>query len=94
MDIVHYHVIGAFFNGVFLIALALSIFFQSIERFISLEIIDNPLWVIIVGGVGLVLNILSASVVHSSCTTSYGAAGSLTINIILSQAMDITQLQR
>jgi zinc transporter 1 len=29
--------LGAFFNGVFLLALGLSIFLQSIERFISLQ---------------------------------------------------------
>ena len=56
--------LGAFFNGVFLIALALSILFQSIERFITVEEIDQPLLVIIIGGVGLVLNILSAGVAH------------------------------
>ncbi|TLD08720.1 uncharacterized protein PgNI_06729 [Pyricularia grisea] len=30
-------ILGSFFNGVFLLALGLSIFLQSIERFISLE---------------------------------------------------------
>lgn len=29
--------LGAFFNGVFLLALGISIFLQSIERFISIE---------------------------------------------------------
>jgi len=32
--------LGAFFNGVFLAALGLSIFLQSIERFISFQSID------------------------------------------------------
>ncbi|TDL22723.1 cation efflux protein [Rickenella mellea] len=56
--------IGAFFNGVFLLALALSIFLQSVERFITIEPVKNPLSVIIVGGVGLCLNLLSAFIVH------------------------------
>jgi Co/Zn/Cd efflux system component len=56
--------VGSFFNGVFLIALALSIFLQSIERFISVEPIKDPLSVIIVGAVGLCINLLSAFIVH------------------------------
>ena len=50
--------LGAFFNGVFLIALALSILFQSIEHFITVEDIDQPLLVI------RWLDILSAGVAH------------------------------
>lgn len=33
---------GAFFNGVFLLALALSIFLQSIERFVNVEPVHSP----------------------------------------------------
>ncbi|KAL1633283.1 hypothetical protein SLS58_011149 [Diplodia intermedia] len=56
--------LGAFFNGVFLLALGVSIFLQSIERFISLEHINNPLIVLIVGCVGLTLNIITAAFLH------------------------------
>jgi zinc transporter 1 len=56
--------VGAFFNGVFLLALALSIFLQSMERFINIEFIENPLLMLIVGCVGLSLNLISASIVH------------------------------
>lgn len=35
--------LGAFFNGVFLLALGASIFLQSIERFISLQSRSLPL---------------------------------------------------
>ncbi|KAJ7224164.1 CDF zinc transporter [Mycena pura] len=56
--------VGAFFNGVFLLALALSIFLQSIERFINIEVVNTPLQVLIIGCVGLGLNILSVLVVH------------------------------
>ena len=56
--------IGAFFNGVFLLALALSIFLQSVERFVHVEKITSPKLILIIGCVGLGLNILSAIVVH------------------------------
>lgn len=56
--------IGAFFNGVFLLALALSIFLQSIERFVHVEPVHSPAMILIVGCVGLSLNIISAIVVH------------------------------
>ncbi|KAK6819349.1 cation diffusion facilitator family metal ion transporter [Apiospora arundinis] len=56
--------LGAFFNGVFLLALGVSIFLQSIERFISLTHIENPELMLIMGCVGLTLNILSAVLLH------------------------------
>ncbi|KAJ7224163.1 cation efflux protein [Mycena pura] len=56
--------VGAFFNGVFLLALALSIFLQSIERFINIEPVNTPVQIIIIGSVGLALNIVSVLVVH------------------------------
>ncbi|KAF2729798.1 cation efflux system protein czcD, partial [Polyplosphaeria fusca] len=56
--------LGAFFNGAFLLALGLSIALQSIERFISLQHVENPKIVLIVGSVGLALNIISAAFLH------------------------------
>ncbi|KAK7025226.1 cation efflux protein [Favolaschia claudopus] len=56
--------VGAFFNGVFLLALALSIFLQSIERFINIEPVNDPEQVLIIGAIGLTLNILSVLIVH------------------------------
>ncbi|KAK8127171.1 cation diffusion facilitator family metal ion transporter [Apiospora sp. TS-2023a] len=56
--------LGAFFNGVFLLALGVSIFLQSIERFISLKKMEDPKLVLIMGCVGLALNILSAVLLH------------------------------
>lgn len=56
--------LGAFFNGVFLLALGMSIFLQSIERFISLQHVENPMLVMIMGCVGLTLNIISALFLH------------------------------
>jgi len=56
--------IGAFFNGVFLLALALSIFLQSLERFVHVERIEKPFSVLVIGCIGLTLNIISALVIH------------------------------
>lgn len=56
--------LGAFFNGVFLLALALSICLQSIERFVHVEVVDSPKLVLIIGCIGLALNIFSVIVVH------------------------------
>lgn len=73
--------LGAFFNGVFLLALGLSIFLQSIERFISLQsmsyppaclqyltcpAINNPMLVVVIGAVGLTLNIISILFLHGT----------------------------
>ncbi|KAJ4992271.1 cation diffusion facilitator family transporter [Stagonosporopsis vannaccii] len=56
--------LGAFFNGAFLLALGLSIALQSIERFVSLQHVENPKLVLIVGCVGLTLNLISAAFLH------------------------------
>ncbi|KAJ8113140.1 hypothetical protein OPT61_g4662 [Boeremia exigua] len=56
--------LGAFFNGAFLLALGLSIALQSIERFISLQHVENPKLVLIVGCIGLTLNLISAAFLH------------------------------
>ncbi|KFX99734.1 hypothetical protein V490_01681 [Pseudogymnoascus sp. VKM F-3557] len=56
--------LGAFFNGVFLLALGVSIFLQSIERFVSLQKVQNPMLILIMGCVGLVLNIISVLFLH------------------------------
>ncbi|KIL69290.1 hypothetical protein M378DRAFT_774413 [Amanita muscaria Koide BX008] len=64
--------VGAFFNGVFLLALALSIFLQSIERFVNVEPVDSPILILIVGGVGLALNIASALVIHDHSGHGHG----------------------
>ncbi|KFY02782.1 hypothetical protein V490_00404, partial [Pseudogymnoascus sp. VKM F-3557] len=56
--------LGAFFNGVFLLALGVSIFLQSIERFVSLQKVQNPILILIMGCVDLVLNIISVLFLH------------------------------
>ena len=66
--------LGAFFNGSFLFALGISIALQSIERFISIEHVQNPKLVLIVGCVGLFLNIISALFLHEH-DHDHGSAG-------------------
>merc|ERR1712230_337283 len=56
--------LGAFFNGVFLLALGVSIFLRSIERFVSLQKVENPMLILIMGCVGLTLNIISVIFLH------------------------------
>ncbi|KAK4134237.1 cation efflux protein [Trichocladium antarcticum] len=56
--------LGAFFNGAFLLALGISIFLQSIERFVSITQVEDPKLVLIVGCVGLALNIVTVAFLH------------------------------
>ncbi|OJJ46393.1 hypothetical protein ASPZODRAFT_96615 [Penicilliopsis zonata CBS 506.65] len=56
--------LGAFFNGVLLLTLGISIFLQSIERFISLQRVEDPKLMFILGCVGLGLNIISVLFLH------------------------------
>ncbi|KAK4454342.1 cation efflux family protein [Podospora aff. communis PSN243] len=65
-------IIGAFFNGAFLAALGVSIFFQSVERFLSTNTVDNTILVLVMGCVGLALNILSAVLLHDHHGHSHG----------------------
>ncbi|KXX79799.1 Zinc homeostasis factor 1 [Madurella mycetomatis] len=58
--------LGAFFNGTFLLALGTSIFLQSAERFISVREVDDVKLVLIMGSVSLLLNLLSAAFLHRS----------------------------
>jgi zinc transporter 1 len=56
--------LGAFFNGAFLLALGLSVGLQSIERFVSLQYVENPKLVLVIGCIGLALNLISAAFLH------------------------------
>ena len=51
-------------NGVFLVALCLSIVLDAIQRFAEPQEVSNPKLVLIVGGVGLAFNILGLFVFH------------------------------
>ena len=51
-------------NGVFLVALCLSIFLEAISRFVEPQSVSNPQLVLIVGCFGLVSNILGLVLFH------------------------------
>ncbi|KAK9721263.1 Zinc resistance conferring protein [Basidiobolus ranarum] len=69
-------VIGALINGVFLIALCFSIFIEAIQRFFQPQEIENPVLILIVGGLGLVVNIVGLFLFHehSHVGHSHGAS--------------------
>jgi len=51
-------VVGALVNAVFLFALCFSIAVEAFKRFLVLETIENPKLILLVGGIGLAINIL------------------------------------
>lgn len=51
-------------NGVFLIALCVSIFLEAIQRFVEPQVISKPLLIVGVGSAGLVSNILGLFLFH------------------------------
>ncbi|KAF8340606.1 cation efflux protein [Cantharellus anzutake] len=57
-------ILAALVNGVFLLALCLSIFLEAIQRFSSVPKISNPKLVVIVGSLGLASNILGFFLFH------------------------------
>lgn len=56
--------LGALVNGVFLVALCLSIFLEAIQRFVEPQVVSNPKLVMIVGCFGLASNILGLFLFH------------------------------
>ena len=56
--------LGALVNGVFLVALCLSIFLEAIQRFVEPQVVSNPMLVLIVGCFGLLSNILGLFLFH------------------------------
>lgn len=51
-------VVGALVNAVFLFALCFSIFVEAIKRFLVVEPLQNPKLILIVGGIGLAINVV------------------------------------
>ncbi|RMZ84498.1 hypothetical protein DV737_g1086, partial [Chaetothyriales sp. CBS 132003] len=56
--------LGALVNGVFLVALCMSIFLEAIQRFVEVQKVKNPKLVLIVGCLGLASNILGLLLFH------------------------------
>merc|ERR1712179_414219 len=51
-------VVGALVNAVFLFALCFSIVVEAIKRFLMIQTIENPKLILIVGGAGLLIDVL------------------------------------
>ena len=60
-------------NGVFLVALCLSIFLEAIQRFVEPQDVSNPKLVLIVGSFGLASNILGLFLFHDHSHSHDGA---------------------
>jgi zinc transporter 1 len=56
--------LGALINGVFLVALCLSIFLEAIQRFVEPQEVSHPKLVLIVGCFGLASNIIGLFLFH------------------------------
>ncbi|KAI5846864.1 cation efflux protein [Tricharina praecox] len=57
-------VLGALINGVFLLALCLSIFLEAVQRFFEPQEIQNPWLILAVGSAGLASNIVGLFLFH------------------------------
>lgn len=57
-------ILGALVNGVFLIALCVSIFLEAIQRFVEPQNISNPLLIVGVGSAGLASNLIGLFLFH------------------------------
>lgn len=57
-------ILGALFNGVFLLALCFSIFMEALERFVKVPEVSNPKLIVIVGSLGLTSNLIGLCLFH------------------------------
>lgn len=56
--------LGALVNGVFLVALCVTIFLDAIQRFVEPQVVSNPMLVLIVGCLGLASNLVGLVLFH------------------------------
>ncbi|XP_060557113.1 proton-coupled zinc antiporter SLC30A1-like [Ruditapes philippinarum] len=68
-------VVGALVNSVFLIALCFSILVEALKRLVEIEKIENPKLLLIVGGVGLLINFLGLALFHNHGHSHGGGGG-------------------
>ncbi|XP_072378532.1 uncharacterized protein ZnT63C isoform X1 [Diabrotica undecimpunctata] len=57
-------VLGALVNAVFLVALCFSITVEACKRFIEIEYIHDPQLLVVVGGIGLLVNLIGLLLFH------------------------------
>lgn len=65
--------LGALVNAVFLVALCFSITVEACKRFIEVEEIHDPQLLVIVGGLGLVVNVIGLFLFHGECEEEIAA---------------------
>lgn len=75
-------ILGALINGVFLIALCLTIFINSIQRLVQVENVENPLLVLIVGGVGLLINLAGLFLFHGHSHGHHGHSHAIVTSVV------------
>lgn len=75
-------VLGTLVNAVFLVALCFSISIEACKRFVEEEHIHQPEWLLIVGIVGLLVNILGLALLYEHGGHSHK---NLTVNDTLAQ---------
>ena len=57
-------VLGALINAVFLVALCFTILIEAMKRLVEVEAINNPWLVLIIGGLGLLVNVIGLFMFH------------------------------
>ena len=67
-------VLGALVNAVFLIALCFSILVESLKRIVETEAIHDPILVLIVGSIGLLINVIGL-IIFQRHGHSHGGGG-------------------
>ena len=67
-------ILGGLVNGVFLVALCLSIFLEAIQRFVEPQVVTNPMLVMIVGCCGFGFNLIGLFLFHNH-SHSHGSHG-------------------
>ncbi|KIH62727.1 cation diffusion facilitator family transporter [Ancylostoma duodenale] len=68
-------VLGALVNGVFLLAMCFTISLESIGRLIHPRRISHPLQVLIVGCIGLLINVIGIGLFHGGHGHTHGGGG-------------------
>ncbi|VDO38644.1 unnamed protein product [Haemonchus placei] len=68
-------VLGALVNGVFLLAMCFAISLESIGRLIHSRRISHPLQVLVVGCIGLFINMIGIGMFHGGHGHSHGGGG-------------------
>lgn len=68
-------VLGALVNAVFLVALCFSILVEALKRLVEFEEVNNPKLLLIVGGAGLLVNVIGLFLFHEHGHTHGGSGG-------------------